>query len=74
LEAVDVWYRIKFAVPNLQVDTEFATLCTAHAEPKRLKTGGIGELGAQFNTVLINELGCESKDTGIDGLSFKSCL
>ncbi|KAG1893739.1 uncharacterized protein F5891DRAFT_962498 [Suillus fuscotomentosus] len=66
LEAVDVWYRIKFAVPNLQVDTEFATLCTAHAEPKRLKTGGIGELGARFDTVLINELGCESEDTGID--------
>ncbi|KAG1721614.1 hypothetical protein EDB19DRAFT_1898301 [Suillus lakei] len=62
-----VWYRIKFAVPNLQVDTEFATLCTAHAEPKRLKTGGIGELGARFDTVLINELGCESEDTGIDG-------
>ncbi|KAG2052891.1 hypothetical protein BDR06DRAFT_982926 [Suillus hirtellus] len=67
LEAVDVWYRIKFVVPNLQVDTEFATLCTAHAEPKRLKTGGIRELGAQFDTVLINELGCESEDTGIDG-------
>ncbi|KAG1760626.1 hypothetical protein EDD22DRAFT_980541 [Suillus occidentalis] len=67
LEEVDVWYRIKFAVPNLQVDTEFATLCTAHAEPKRLKTSGIGELVARFDTVLINELGCESEETGIDG-------
>ncbi|KAG1861617.1 hypothetical protein F4604DRAFT_1882423 [Suillus subluteus] len=67
LEAVDVWYHIKFAVPNLQVDTKSAALHTAHAEPKRLKSSGTGELGARFDTVLINESGCESKETGIDG-------
>ncbi|KAG1884751.1 hypothetical protein F4604DRAFT_1878691 [Suillus subluteus] len=67
LEAVDMWYRIKFVVPNLQVDTESTALHTAHAEPKRLKSSGTGELGTQFDTVLINELGCESEETGIDG-------
>lgn len=67
-----MWYRTKFVVPNLQVDTESATLHTAHAEPKRLKSSGVGELGAQFDTVLINDSDRECEETGIDGLSSQS--
>ncbi|KAG1743582.1 uncharacterized protein EDB91DRAFT_1080985 [Suillus paluster] len=65
LEGVDVWYCVKFAVPNLQVDTESTTLHTAHAEPKRFKCSGIGELDAWFDTVLVNE--SEHEETGIEG-------
>ncbi|KAG2156833.1 uncharacterized protein EDB93DRAFT_1101256 [Suillus bovinus] len=66
LTAVDMWYHIKFVVPNLQVDTEFVAVHTAHTELKRLKSSGIGELDTRFDTILINESGCESKATGID--------
>lgn len=67
-----MWYHIKFAVLNLQVDTESAAVHTARAEPKRFKSSGIGELDTRFDTILINELGCEREETGIDGLLFKS--
>jgi len=73
LEAVDVWYRVKFAVPNLQVDTEHTDLHTAHAQPRRPKSRGAGELDARFDTVLINDSGsdsdCEREETGIEGVS-----
>ncbi|KAG1883313.1 hypothetical protein F4604DRAFT_1575913, partial [Suillus subluteus] len=65
LEGVDVWYCVKFAVPNLQVDTESTVLHTAHAEPKRSRRSGEGELDARFDTVLVNE--SEHKETGIEG-------
>jgi len=68
LDTVDVWYRVKFAVPNLQVDTELTTLHTAHAEPRRSKGRGAGELDARFDTVLINDSGCEGEVTGIEGV------
>jgi hypothetical protein len=67
LEGVDVWYRVKFAVPNLQVDTESTVLHTAHAEPKRSRRSGEGELDARFDTVLVNE--SEHEETGIEGMS-----
>lgn len=35
LAAVDVWHRIKFDVPNLQVSQEPSTLDVAHVEPIR---------------------------------------
>jgi hypothetical protein len=69
LEAVDVWYRVKLSVPNLQVDTEQTVLHTAHAEPRRSKGRGTGELDARFDTVLINDFKHESEETGIEGVS-----
>ena len=70
LEAVDVWYRVKFAVPDIQVDTEHTVLHSAHAEPRRPKgTGGIRELDARFDTVLVNDSEGEGVETGIEGAS-----
>ena len=69
LEAVDVWYRVKFSVPNLQIDTEQTVLHTAHAEPRRSRGRGTGELDARFDTVLINDFEHNGEETGIEGVS-----
>jgi hypothetical protein len=63
LEAVDVW-RVKFAVPDVQVDTEHTVL---HRRPKG--TRGIGELDGRFDTVLVNDSEGEGVETGIEGAS-----
>ena len=67
LEAVDVWYRVKFAVPDVQVDTEHTVL---HRRPKG--TRGIGELDGRFDTVLVNDSEGEGVETGIEGASPRS--
>ncbi|KAG1739500.1 hypothetical protein EDD22DRAFT_982278 [Suillus occidentalis] len=69
LEGVDVWYHVKFAVPNLQVDTKSTVLHTAHVEPKRSRYSGKGELDVWFDTVLVNE--SEHEETGIEVTQLK---
>ncbi|EPQ53846.1 hypothetical protein GLOTRDRAFT_24981, partial [Gloeophyllum trabeum ATCC 11539] len=62
--AVDVWYRVKFAVPDLHMETEGPTLHSAHAEPARTSLGK--RLPERFDTVLVNETD-ESEERGMKG-------
>jgi len=61
---VDVWHRVKFLVPNLQVDDEPDTLHSAHVAPAHLSANG-KLLPARFDTVLIND--DDADVTGMDG-------
>ncbi|KZT24914.1 hypothetical protein NEOLEDRAFT_1156454 [Neolentinus lepideus HHB14362 ss-1] len=62
--AVDLWYRVKFAVPELHDESEPPTLHTAHAEP--LCQNQNGTLHARFDTVLVNETS-DSEERGMKG-------
>ncbi len=71
--AVDVWHRVKFGVPNLQVLDASATLQSVHVEPKRDGEVSGRVLPARFDTVIVNE-SPESEEIGMAGELFLSFI
>ncbi|KAI0038344.1 hypothetical protein FA95DRAFT_1613456 [Auriscalpium vulgare] len=60
-KVVDVWHRIKFSLPNLQLDTSPSFNNTVIAQPSS------STASERFNTVLVDERG-EAGDAGVAGL------
>ncbi|KAI0037300.1 hypothetical protein FA95DRAFT_1507106, partial [Auriscalpium vulgare] len=58
---VDVWHRIKFSLPNLQLDTSPSFNNTVIAQPSS------STASERFDTVLVDERG-EAGDAGVAGL------
>ncbi len=62
---VDIWHRVKFTTPSVQLSTAPDIRDIADATPIRVRHGKEAASPARFDTVFVNDTGAE--ETGIKG-------